>query len=226
MRSDAASCLERVFSLSRVGYPRHGHSAAGSGLVIGIRIRIGAMYLSSLLTGWFVDRYGHMKIAAASGITLLAARILAAAAPGDSVALPALPLALLGLGWNLGLVSSTAIISDTVPLAARAKTQGLVDVRRRHRRHGRRRQLPRPRPHRRCALPRPPGRRRRHRLPPMKPMIPDTSAPDITVDGTGLLCVTLLLRLRKEITGAQPGTVVHVIATGPPHRSTCPPGAT
>ena len=40
-------------------------------------------------------------------------------------------------------------------------------------------------------------------------------APGITVDGTGLLCVTLLLRLRKEIAGAQPGTVVHVIATDP-----------
>ncbi|MGY1401313.1 sulfurtransferase TusA family protein [Streptomyces sp. SS10] len=39
--------------------------------------------------------------------------------------------------------------------------------------------------------------------------------PHITVDGTGLLCVTLLLRLRKEIDGAAPGTVVHVIATDP-----------
>ncbi|MFF8601366.1 sulfurtransferase TusA family protein [Streptomyces sp. NPDC015232] len=38
---------------------------------------------------------------------------------------------------------------------------------------------------------------------------------DITVDGTGLLCVTLLLRLRKEIEGAPPGTVVHVVATDP-----------
>jgi tRNA 2-thiouridine synthesizing protein A len=37
----------------------------------------------------------------------------------------------------------------------------------------------------------------------------------LTVDGTGLLCVTLLLRLRKEIEGLEPGTVVHVIATDP-----------
>ncbi|GGP96633.1 sulfurtransferase TusA family protein [Streptomyces roseolilacinus] len=40
-------------------------------------------------------------------------------------------------------------------------------------------------------------------------------APDLTLDGTGLLCVTLLLRLREEIEGAAPGTVVHVIATDP-----------
>ncbi|QGV81982.1 sulfurtransferase TusA family protein [Streptomyces ficellus] len=38
---------------------------------------------------------------------------------------------------------------------------------------------------------------------------------DITVDGTGLLCVTLLLRLRRQIDGAAPGTVVHIIATDP-----------
>ncbi|MEU5575867.1 sulfurtransferase TusA family protein [Streptomyces coeruleorubidus] len=30
-----------------------------------------------------------------------------------------------------------------------------------------------------------------------------------------MLCVTLLLRLRNEIADAQPGTVVHVIATDP-----------
>ncbi|QUW85718.1 sulfurtransferase TusA family protein (plasmid) [Streptomyces mirabilis] len=49
----------------------------------------------------------------------------------------------------------------------------------------------------------------------MNPTNPETPASDITVDGTGLLCVTLLLRLRKEIDGAKPGTVVHVIATDP-----------
>ncbi|WP_244941802.1 sulfurtransferase TusA family protein [Streptomyces rubrogriseus] len=37
----------------------------------------------------------------------------------------------------------------------------------------------------------------------------------VTVDGTGLLCVTPLLRLRKEIDTAAPGTIVHVIATDP-----------
>ncbi|MEU1519787.1 sulfurtransferase TusA family protein [Streptomyces sp. NPDC005811] len=38
---------------------------------------------------------------------------------------------------------------------------------------------------------------------------------DLTVDGTGLLCVTLLLRLRRAIDGAAPGTLVHVVANDP-----------
>ncbi|MET9992073.1 MFS transporter [Streptomyces mutabilis] len=115
-----------IMTMTPVHMHDHGHGTAASGLVIAIHI--GAMYLPSPLTGWLVDRYGRMTTAAASGITLLAAGILAAAAPGDSVALLALALALLGLGWNFGLVAGTAIITDTVPLATRAKTQGLVDV--------------------------------------------------------------------------------------------------
>ncbi|GAB2718672.1 MFS transporter [Streptomyces bullii] len=115
-----------IMTMTPVHIHDHGHGTAASGLVIALHI--GAMYLPSPLTGWLVDRHGHRKVAAASGITLLASGILAAIAPGDSVALLALALVLLGLGWNLGLVSGTAIINDTVPLATRAKTQGLVDV--------------------------------------------------------------------------------------------------
>ncbi|WP_460105109.1 MFS transporter [Streptomyces sp. YKOK-J1] len=115
-----------IMTMTPVHMHDHGHGTAASGLVIAVHI--GAMYLPSPVTGRLVDRYGRMTIAAASGITLLAAGVLAATAPGDSVALLALALALLGLGWNLGLVSGTAIITDTVPLATRARTQGLVDV--------------------------------------------------------------------------------------------------
>ncbi|MGJ5894658.1 MFS transporter [Streptomyces niveiscabiei] len=115
-----------IMTMTPVHMHDHGHGTAASGLVIAIHI--GAMYLPSPFAGWLVDRHGPMKIAAASGLTLLAAGILAAVAPGDSVALLALALALLGLGWNFGLVSGTAIITDTVPLATRARTQGMVDV--------------------------------------------------------------------------------------------------
>ncbi|MEV5338667.1 MFS transporter [Streptomyces sp. NPDC052676] len=115
-----------IMTMTPVHMRHHGHGTAAAGLVIAIHV--GAMYLPSPLTGWLVDRFGRLPIAAASGVTLLAAGVLAATAPGDSVALLALALALLGLGWNLGLVSGTAIITDAVPLANRARTQGLVDV--------------------------------------------------------------------------------------------------
>jgi MFS family permease len=54
--------------------------------------------------------------------------VVAAVAPGDSMTLLTLALALLGLGWNFGLISGTALLIDGTPLHNRARTQGAVDV--------------------------------------------------------------------------------------------------
>ncbi|MFI0480981.1 MFS transporter [Actinomadura sp. 9N215] len=115
-----------IMTMTPVHMHDHGHGTGASGFVIAVHI--GAMYLPSPLTGRLVDSFGRLTIAAASGLTLLAAGILAANAPGGSVAPLVVALALLGLGWNFGIVTGTAIVTDAVPLATRAKTQGLVDV--------------------------------------------------------------------------------------------------
>ncbi|MFR9749763.1 MFS transporter [Nocardia sp. 004] len=118
--------MAAIMTMTPIHIFDHGHGTAAAGLVIAVHV--GAMYLPSPLTGWLVDRYGCLPVAAASGVTLLAAGMLAGLAPGDSIVLLALALALLGLGWNFGLVTGTAIITNTAPLATRAKTQGAVDV--------------------------------------------------------------------------------------------------
>ncbi|MFF2118342.1 sulfurtransferase TusA family protein [Kitasatospora sp. NPDC058184] len=41
------------------------------------------------------------------------------------------------------------------------------------------------------------------------------NAPDLTIDGTGLLCVQLLLRLRARIAHLPAGAVVHIHTTDP-----------
>jgi MFS family permease len=64
----------------------------------------------------------------AAGITLLAAGLIAAWAPVHSVATLVLALVLLGVGWNLGLVSGTTLVTNAAPLATRARTQGVVDL--------------------------------------------------------------------------------------------------
>ncbi|MBX4178448.1 MFS transporter [Streptomyces geysiriensis] len=115
-----------VMTMTPVHMHAHGHGTAASGIVIALHV--GAMYLPSPLTGRLVDRFGPAPIAVWAALTLLASGILAATAPDSSVALLALALVLLGLGWNFGLVSGTAIVTDAVPLTTRAKTQGLVDV--------------------------------------------------------------------------------------------------
>ncbi|WP_017559107.1 MFS transporter [Nocardiopsis baichengensis] len=115
-----------IMTMTPVHMQHNGHSVGAAGLVIAVHI--GSMYLPSPLSGILVDRFGRLPLATASGVTLLAAGLLAAFAPPQSVPLLAVALGLLGLGWNFGLVAGTAIITDTVPLATRAKTQGTVDV--------------------------------------------------------------------------------------------------
>ncbi|ACT01840.1 MFS transporter [Paenibacillus sp. JDR-2] len=115
-----------IMTMTPVHMKHHGHGLGDVGIVIGIHVA--AMYLPSLLTGILVDRYGRLPMSYASGITLLLAGLLAAFAPGDNMALLILALALLGLGWNFGLISGTAAIVDATTPQVRAKTQGTVDV--------------------------------------------------------------------------------------------------
>ncbi|WP_274363932.1 MFS transporter [Paenibacillus thermotolerans] len=115
-----------VMTMTPVHMKHHGHGLAEVGLVISIHI--GAMYLPSLVTGMLVDKVGRMAMSVAAGGVLLLACVTAAAAPADSLFMLIVALALLGLGWNLGLISGTAIIVDASAPAARAKTQGTIDV--------------------------------------------------------------------------------------------------
>ncbi|TYS46808.1 MFS transporter [Bacillus infantis] len=115
-----------IMTMTPVHMEHHGHGLDAIGLVIGVHI--GSMYLPSLVTGILVDKIGRMAMACASGITLLASGILAAMAPGDSMISLLIALALLGIGWNFGLISGTAQIVDSTEPTKRAKTQGAVDV--------------------------------------------------------------------------------------------------
>ena len=115
-----------VMTMTPVHMRDHGHGLTATGLVIGLHVA--AMFLPSPVTGRLADRYGSRPVALAGGGSLVAAGLLAAVAPDDSVALLALALVLLGLGWNLGLLAGTTLLAAALPLAGRARTQGRVDV--------------------------------------------------------------------------------------------------
>jgi MFS family permease len=115
-----------IMTMTPIYMQHHGHSLGEVGLVIGVHI--GAMFLPSLVTGVLVDRIGRLPMAIAAGGTLLAAGLLAAFAPSDALGPLTFALALLGLGWNFGLISGTAMIVDATPPATRAATQGSVDL--------------------------------------------------------------------------------------------------
>ncbi|MGO4108598.1 MFS transporter [Paenibacillus sp. YAF4_2] len=115
-----------IMTMTPIHMKHHGHSLSDVGLVIGIHI--GFMYFPSLITGVLADKMGRTEMSIASGVVLLSAGLVAAAAPPDSMAVLIIALALLGLGWNFGLISGTAIIVDSADPVTRAKTQGTIDV--------------------------------------------------------------------------------------------------
>ncbi|MEN3130169.1 MFS transporter [Bacillus albus] len=115
-----------IMTMTPVHMGHHGHGLSAVGLVIGFHV--GAMYLPSLVTGMLIDKIGRTTMSIAGGVILLAAGVIAAIAPSDSLLLLIVALSLLGLGWNLGLISGTAQIVDFTTPSTRAKTQGKIDV--------------------------------------------------------------------------------------------------
>ncbi|MFP3122418.1 MFS transporter [Ectobacillus funiculus] len=118
--------MAAIMTMTPIHMGHHGHGLREVGLVIGFHV--GAMYFPSLVTGLLVDKVGRTAMAVAAGATLLASGLLAAFAPADSMALLICALILLGVGWNFGLISGTALIVDATHPSVRAKTQGSVDI--------------------------------------------------------------------------------------------------
>lgn len=115
-----------IMTMTPVHMRAHGHDIGDVGLVIGFHI--GAMYLPSLVTGVLVDRFGRITMAVAAAVTLLAAGVTAATAPGESLPALVAALVLLGLGWNFGLISGTALVVDATSPEDRPRVQGTIDV--------------------------------------------------------------------------------------------------
>lgn len=115
-----------IMTMTPVHIRTNHHGLSEVGLVIGVHIA--AMYLPSLISGVLVDRVGRTPMAVAAGVTLLAAGVTGTLAPRDSLTWLVVALAMLGLGWNFGLISGTALIVDSTVPANRPRIQGSIDV--------------------------------------------------------------------------------------------------
>ena len=115
-----------IMTMTPVHMRDQGHSLNAVGMVISIHVA--AMYLQSVGCRGAGGRFGRLAMTIAAGVTLMSAGIVAAFASGGSLFVMITSLALLGLGWNFGLISGTALIVDSTNLSNRAKTQGKLDV--------------------------------------------------------------------------------------------------
>jgi MFS family permease len=63
-----------------------------------------------------------------SALVFIAAAAVGATTPPSNGTLVALAMFLIGLGWNLGFVAGSALLTDSVALLERPRMQGLADT--------------------------------------------------------------------------------------------------
>ena len=117
-----------VMTLIMTMTPYHLH-AGGHGLeTVGLVISAHTfgMFAFSPLSGRLTDRFGANAMVLA-GFSVLAASGLISALPIAGVTL-AIPMFLLGVGWNLGFVAGSSLLASEAPLGDRARLQGASDA--------------------------------------------------------------------------------------------------
>lgn len=115
-----------IMTMTPIHMRAHDHALGAVGLVISLHIA--GMWLPSLVTGMLVDKIGARLTAISSGMVLLISGLIAAFAPNDNLSGLILAPVLLGVGWNLELISGTTLVVQGTAPATRAATQGSIDV--------------------------------------------------------------------------------------------------
>jgi MFS family permease len=105
---------------------RHeGHGLGAIGLVISAHTL--GMYALSPLTGRIGDRVGRIPLLLAGVATLVVSGLVGMTA-GGSYPWLLVALLLLGIGWNLGFVGGSALLTDRITPAERVRVQGFGDA--------------------------------------------------------------------------------------------------
>ena len=115
-----------VMTMTPVQMRMHHHAVGTIGVVIAAHVA--AMYVPSLLSGYLVDRMGPWVVAGASACVLACAGVVCALAEPTATVTLTVGLILLGLGWSLGMISGSAIVTASAPLPVRARVQGRSDA--------------------------------------------------------------------------------------------------
>jgi MFS family permease len=102
-----------------------GHGLETVGLVISAHTF--GMFAFSPISGRLTDRFGANAMVLAGFSVLATSGLLAALMPESGAGL-AIPMLLLGVGWNLGFVAGSSLLASEAPLGDRARLQGASDA--------------------------------------------------------------------------------------------------
>lgn len=114
-----------VMAMTPVHLVHHGATLAVVGFTISLHVL--GMYVLSPVWGALADRVGREAVIALGQTLLLGALLLLAVGAESEVAV-AIGLTVIGLGWSASTVAGSALVSDSVGIDVRAKTQGRSDL--------------------------------------------------------------------------------------------------
>jgi MFS family permease len=115
-----------VMAIAPVHMTAHGHGLGFVGVVISIHVL--CMFAPSPLSGWLADRSGPGTVAALGAILLVATGIVGATVDLSHGFEMTAMLALLGLGWNAGIVGGSTMLAASVPAPLRPHAEGMGEV--------------------------------------------------------------------------------------------------
>jgi len=92
-----------------------------------IALHIAGMYLFAPFVGQFVTRVGQVRSIMVGSCTLALGTVVSVVA-GYVPSLIFLGLFLLGVGWNIGLIAGSSMLTNAVPANSRVEVQGTADL--------------------------------------------------------------------------------------------------
>ena len=118
-----------VMTLIMTMTPYHLHEHSHGLVTVGFVISAHAfgMFAFSPLSGRLTDRFGAHTMVTIGFVVLALAGILAAGMPATGGSALAIPLFLLGIGWNLNFVAGSALLASEATVGSGTRLQGASD---------------------------------------------------------------------------------------------------
>lgn len=122
----AQLAMTAIMTMTPIHIREHGHGVGLIGLVMSAHF-VGMFALAPVI-GSLVARVGSIKVASAGLSVVIGAAIGAALAPARSPLWIGAFLFLLGVGWCMGFVSGSALLTRGLPYVERVRLQGAIDA--------------------------------------------------------------------------------------------------
>jgi MFS family permease len=115
-----------IMTMTPLHMTQHGHDLGAVGLVLSAHTL--GMFALSPLSGRLSERIGPVRTIFSGTAVLATSGVMAAVAPATGGDLLLVSLFLLGLGWNMGFVAGSALLSEHLEVHERTRVQGVADA--------------------------------------------------------------------------------------------------